>query len=125
LRQGIIIAYSGAPHRLPYPEFLFLPGLIRGEITVHQVRDGTGLAVLLGQGEGRPFTPTMVQRVIRTYQLPSRRQRLLDADLIPLSQMAQQFGVSTSTIKIWHHAEIVSGQTKRCALTYKNRVRTA
>jgi len=24
-------------------------------------------------GEGRPFNPTMVQRVIRTYQLPSRR----------------------------------------------------
>ena len=30
----------------------------------------------LANGEGRPFTPTMVQRVIRTYQLRSRRQRL-------------------------------------------------
>ena len=33
----------------------------------------------LPNGEGRQFTPTMVQRVIRTYQLRSRRQRLLDA----------------------------------------------
>jgi hypothetical protein len=64
----------------------------------------------LANGEGRPFTPTMVQRVIRTYQLRSRRQRLLDAGLIPLSQMAQLLGVSTGTVKIWYHAGIVSGQ---------------
>src|SRR6266581_3723273 len=64
----------------------------------------------LPNGEGRPFNPTMVQRVVRTYQLPSRRQRLLDAGLIPLSQMADQLGVSTGTVKIWHHAGIVSGQ---------------
>jgi DNA invertase Pin-like site-specific DNA recombinase len=64
----------------------------------------------LPNGEGRHFTPTMVQRVIRTYQLRSRRQRLLDAGLIPLDQMAAQLGVSTGTVKIWHHAGIVSGQ---------------
>ena len=64
----------------------------------------------LPNGEGHPFTATMVQRVIRTYQLPSRRQRLLDAGLIPLAQMAALLGVSTSTVKIWYHAGIVSGQ---------------
>jgi DNA invertase Pin-like site-specific DNA recombinase len=61
-------------------------------------------------GEGRPFTATMVQRVIRTYQLRSRRQRLLATGLIPLSEMARLLGVSTSTVKIWYHAGIVSGQ---------------
>jgi len=61
-------------------------------------------------GEGRPFNPTMVQRVIRTYQLRSRHQRLLDAGLIPLDQMAGQLGVSAGTVKIWYHAGIVSGQ---------------
>ncbi len=64
----------------------------------------------LPNGEGRPFTPTMVQRVIRTYQLRSRRQRLLDTGLIPLTQMAGQLGVSASTVKIWYHAGIVSAQ---------------
>jgi Recombinase/Recombinase zinc beta ribbon domain len=64
----------------------------------------------LPNGEGRHFTPTMVQRVIRTYQLPSRRQRLLDAGLIPLTQMAALPGVSAGTVKIWYHAGIVSGQ---------------
>ena len=52
----------------------------------------------------------MVQRVIRTYQLPSRRQRLLDNGLIPLSQIAELLSVSTGTVKIWYHAGIVSGQ---------------
>jgi DNA invertase Pin-like site-specific DNA recombinase len=64
----------------------------------------------LPNGEGRQFNPTMVERVIRTYQLPSRRQRLLDNGLIPLTQMAQLLGVSTGTVKIWYHAGIVSGQ---------------
>ena len=64
----------------------------------------------LPNGEGRQVTPTIVERVIRTYQLRPRRQRLLDAGLIPLSQMAQLLGVSTGTVKIWYHAGIVSGQ---------------
>jgi hypothetical protein len=64
----------------------------------------------LANGEGKPFTPLMVQRVIRTYQLRSRHQRLLDTGLIPLTQMAGLLGVSTGTVKIWYHAGIVSGQ---------------
>jgi DNA invertase Pin-like site-specific DNA recombinase len=64
----------------------------------------------LANGEGRPYNLTMVQRVIRTYHLPSRRQRLLDAGLIPLSQIAGLLGVSPGTVKIWYHAGIVSGQ---------------
>ena len=64
----------------------------------------------LPNGVGRPFTPVMVQRVIRTYQLRSRRQRLADTGLIPLSQMAELLGVSTATVKNWYHAGIVTGQ---------------
>ncbi len=64
----------------------------------------------LANGVGRPFTATMVQRVIRTYQLRSRRQRLLGTGLIPLTQMAGLLGVSTATVKDWYHAGIVSGQ---------------
>jgi DNA invertase Pin-like site-specific DNA recombinase len=64
----------------------------------------------LANGEGKPLTATMVQRVIRTYRLRSRRQRLLDAGLIPLTQMAALLGASTATVKDWYHAGIVSGQ---------------
>ena len=64
----------------------------------------------LANGEGKPLTATMVQRVIRTYQLRSRRHRLLAAGLIPLGKMAALSGVSTATVKIWYHAGIVTGQ---------------
>ena len=63
----------------------------------------------LANGEGRPFTATMIQRVIRTYQLPSRRQRLLDAGMLTLTEIAAQLDVSTGTIKIWHHAGLLTG----------------
>ena len=53
----------------------------------------------LANGEGKPLTATMVQRVIRTYQLRSRRQRLLATGLIPLGEMAALLGVSTATVK--------------------------
>ena len=64
----------------------------------------------LANGEGKPLTATMVQRVTRTYQLRSRRQRLLATGLIPLGEMAALLGVSTATVKAWYHAGIVSGQ---------------
>ena len=64
----------------------------------------------LANGQGKPLTATMVQRVTRTYQLRSRRQRLLAAGLIPLGEMAALLGVSTATVKDWYHAGIVSGQ---------------
>jgi hypothetical protein len=63
----------------------------------------------LANGEGRPFTVTMIQRVIRTYQLPSRRQRLLDTGMLTLTEIAAQLDVSTGTIKIWHHAGLLTG----------------
>ncbi|MDQ2814200.1 MAG: recombinase family protein [Actinomycetota bacterium] len=63
----------------------------------------------LTSGEGRPFTPAMVLRVIRTYQLRSREQRLRDAGMLTLPELAAQLGVSTGTVKIWHHAGLLTG----------------
>ena len=63
----------------------------------------------LANGEGRPFTATMIQRVIRTYQLRTRRQRLLDAGMLTLTEMAALLDVSTGTVKIWHHAGLITG----------------
>jgi DNA invertase Pin-like site-specific DNA recombinase len=63
----------------------------------------------LTSGEGRPFTLTMVQRVIRTYQLRNREQRLLADGMLTLTQTAALLGVSTGTVKIWHHAGLLTG----------------
>ena len=42
----------------------------------------------------------MVHRAIRTYQLPSREQRLRDAGMLTLTQMASRLGMPAKTVKI-------------------------
>jgi Recombinase zinc beta ribbon domain len=78
-------------------------------------RTSTEIAAILNQrgltnGQDRPYTPTMVDRVIRGYQLRPRRDRLRDTGLLTLSEMAAELGVSKTTVKDWYHAGIVTGQ---------------
>jgi len=46
--------------------------------------------------------------VIRAYQLWPRRNRFRDDGLLTLTEMAAALGVSTTTVKNWHHAEIIN-----------------
>jgi DNA invertase Pin-like site-specific DNA recombinase len=64
----------------------------------------------LASGERRPFRPVTVQRIIRDYHLRPRRDRLRDAGLLTLTEMAAALGVAKITVKAWHHAGLVSGQ---------------
>jgi hypothetical protein len=64
----------------------------------------------LASGERRPFRPVTVQRIIRDYHLRPRRDRLRDAGLLTLTEMAAALGVAKITVKAWHHASLVSGQ---------------
>jgi DNA invertase Pin-like site-specific DNA recombinase len=64
----------------------------------------------MASGEGRPFHRLMIMRIRDHYQLRTREQRLRDQGLLTLPEMADRLGVSTSTVKDWHHAGIVSGQ---------------
>jgi DNA invertase Pin-like site-specific DNA recombinase len=64
----------------------------------------------LTSGERRPFRPVTVQRIIRDYHLRSRHDRLRDAGLLTLTEMAAALGVAKVTVKAWHHAGLVSGQ---------------
>ena len=52
-------------------------------------------------GTGCSFTALIVGRIRRIYGLRSRRDRLRDAGMLSLSEMAHALGVSTKTIKIW------------------------
>ena len=61
-------------------------------------------------GERRPFHRLIVARIIRNHQLRTRYQRLRDAGLLTLEEMADLLGISTGTVKIWYHAGIVSGE---------------
>jgi DNA invertase Pin-like site-specific DNA recombinase len=60
-------------------------------------------------GEGRPFHRLMVRNIRDDYGLRSREQRLRDAGLLTLAETADRLGVSTRTIKIWHHARLITG----------------
>jgi hypothetical protein len=61
-------------------------------------------------GEHRPFHALIVRNIRDNYQLRPREQRLRDQGLVPLTEMAALLGVSTSTVKTWYHAGLVSGQ---------------
>jgi DNA invertase Pin-like site-specific DNA recombinase len=63
----------------------------------------------LTSGEDRPFHRLMVRNIRDDYGLKSREQRLRDAGLLTLAQTAALLGVSTGTVKAWHHAGLITG----------------
>ncbi len=52
-------------------------------------------------GAGKPFNPTMVQKIRRRYDLKSRYQRLREAGLLTLYEIAEELHVHHQTIKTW------------------------
>ena len=62
----------------------------------------------LTSGECRPFHPLIIRNIRDDYQLRSRQQRLRDAGMLTLTEIAAQLGVSAGTIKIWHHAGLLT-----------------
>jgi hypothetical protein len=73
-----------------------------------------GIAAILNDrgltsGEGRPFHPLIIRNIRGHYQLRSREQRLRDAGMLTLAEIAGRLGVSAGTIKIWHHAGLLTG----------------
>ena len=55
----------------------------------------------LVSGEGKPFHAIMVKRIRRSYNLKKRYDRLHDAGMLTLTEIAGLLGVSTQTVKIW------------------------
>ena len=63
----------------------------------------------LTSGEGRPFHRLIVRNIRDDYGLRSREQRLRDAGMLTLAEIAALLGVSTRTVKTWHHAGLITG----------------
>ena len=63
----------------------------------------------LTSGEGRPFHPLIIRNIRDDYHLRSREQRLRDTGMLTLAETATLLGVSTGTVKIWHHAGLITG----------------
>ena len=60
-------------------------------------------------GEGRPFHHLIIMRIRDHYQLRTREQRLRDAGMLTLTEIAALLSVSTGTVKAWHHAGLITG----------------
>ena len=63
----------------------------------------------LASGTGEPFHRLIVDHIIRTYRLRSRRHRLRATGMLTLAETAAAHRVSNNTIKAWRRAGIVSG----------------
>jgi hypothetical protein len=63
----------------------------------------------LTSGEGRPFHRLIIRNIRDEYGLRSREQRLRDAGMLTLAEMAGRLGVPAKTVKIWHHAGLITG----------------
>ncbi len=64
----------------------------------------------LVSGEGKPFHAIMVQRIRRSYHLRRRYDRLRDAGMLTLTEIADRLRVSTGTIKIWRDHGLLYAQ---------------
>ena len=60
-------------------------------------------------GTGEPFHRNIIDNIIHTYRLPSRRQRLRDAGMLTAAELADHLGIRPGTVKDWWHAGLVSG----------------
>ncbi len=58
-------------------------------------------------GEGLPFHAIMVQRLRRDYELKTRYDRLREAGLLMLGEIADLLGVATGTVKTWRDCGLV------------------
>ena len=63
----------------------------------------------LTSGEGRPFHRLIIRNIRDEYGLRSREQRLRDAGMLTLTQMAGRLAVPAKTVKIWYHAGLITG----------------
>ena len=67
-------------------------------------------------GEGLPFHAIMVQRLRRDHELKTRYDRLGEAGMLTLGEIADLLGVSSATVKIWRSRGLLSA----CVYNDKN-----
>ncbi len=67
-------------------------------------------------GEGKPFHSIVVRRLRRDYDLKTRYDRLRDAGMLTLAEIAPMLHVSTATVKVWR----AHGLLKACKYNDKN-----
>ncbi len=64
----------------------------------------------LVSGEGKPFHANIVQKIRRAYGIRTRYDRLRDAGMLTLTEIAAVLGVSTGTVKTWRNHGLLRAQ---------------
>ena len=60
-------------------------------------------------GAGKPFHPHLVARLVRSYGLKPRYDRLREAGLLTLQEMADALHISPTHVKIWNRHGLIRG----------------
>jgi len=73
------------------------------------------IAAILGQrgyisGTGLPLRAMMIRGIRKAYQLRSHTQRLLDAGMLTLNEIARRLNISASTVKAWRDTGLLTGR---------------
>lgn len=76
--------------------------------TYHQVADILNQQGLTS-GDGKPFTANRLHALCFTRNIPSRRQRLRDAGMLTLDEIAGQLHAHPSSIKRWYRLGLITG----------------
>jgi len=63
----------------------------------------------LKPGRGRRFTPAIVARIQTRYALRPRYERLRDAGMLTVTEMAERLHVNPKTVKIWSRYGLLKG----------------
>lgn len=61
-------------------------------------------------GWGKPFTVPSLTQLCRARNIPSLRERLRDAGMLTLDEIATELRVTTATIKRWQHRGAITGR---------------
>ena len=63
----------------------------------------------IASGAGKPFHPHLVARLVRSYGLKPRYDRLREAGLLTLQEMADALHLSPTHVKIWNRHGLIRG----------------
>jgi hypothetical protein len=70
--------------------------------------------ILTGQGmvsgTGQPLHARLIRQIGKAYQLRSHTQRLRDAGLLTLNDIARHLGISANTVKTWRDQGLLTGR---------------
>jgi hypothetical protein len=60
-------------------------------------------------GASKPFHPHLIARLVRSYRLKPRYERLREAGLLTLQEMADALHITPDRVKIWNRNGLIHG----------------